>query len=145
MNTIKAIGTAKYQKYVSEVITTRTVSLHQPIKKNSLPLWKRPSSKAATRTSQKIANLMSDCNLFSHLYIALLKTFFLMKITLGHLLCQIMENFICQIKSLIYLLFVWEGLLLWRLRWIFMQKYLMGHLLCIMNHFRSVYIHDGNS
>jgi len=30
----------------------------------------RQSSKAATRTSQKLANLSSDCNLFSHLYIA---------------------------------------------------------------------------
>ena len=45
-------------------------SLQQPIKRNSLSLFKRQSLKAPTKTTQKVANLRSNCTLFSHLYIA---------------------------------------------------------------------------
>ena len=57
------------KKYVSDIINTRSVSIHQPIK-NSLALLKRQSSIVTTKTSQKIASLRSDCDLFSHLFIA---------------------------------------------------------------------------
>ena len=66
---IKSIGETQYQNYVNVVIKTRTVSIHKPIKKNSLPLLKRQSSKPATKSVQKIAILRRDCNLFSHLFI----------------------------------------------------------------------------
>ncbi|XP_065885996.1 uncharacterized protein [Dysidea avara] len=67
---IKRIGETQYQNYVNVVIKTGTVSIHKPIKKNSIPLLKRQSSKPATKSVQKIASLRSDCNLFSHLFIA---------------------------------------------------------------------------
>ena len=66
---IKSIGETQYQNYVNVVIKTRTVSIHKPIKKNSLPLLKRQSSKPATKSVQKIAILRRDCNLFGHLFI----------------------------------------------------------------------------
>ena len=43
-------------------------SIH-PIKKNLLPLFKRPLPRKCTKGKQAIASLRSDCNLFSHLYI----------------------------------------------------------------------------
>ena len=70
VQTIQSVGNTQYQKYVSDVINTRSVSIHQPIKRNSLPLLKRQSSKVTTKNSQKMASLRSDCDLFSHLFIA---------------------------------------------------------------------------
>jgi len=40
VNTIKAIGTAKYQKYVSDVLQLNLFQFISLLKKNSLPLWK---------------------------------------------------------------------------------------------------------
>ena len=70
VRTIKNVGTMQYQKYVTDVIVNRSVSIHQPIKKNSLRLFKRQSPKPTKKSMQKVASLKSDCNLFSHLYIA---------------------------------------------------------------------------
>ena len=67
---IKDTGQSQYQKFVTEVVVDRSATIHEPIKKNSLPLWKRPSPRVVTKSKQKVASLKSDCNLFSHLYIA---------------------------------------------------------------------------
>ena len=42
---IKNIGVTQYQKHVSDVIVTRSVSIHQPIKKNSLAYLKGKNPK----------------------------------------------------------------------------------------------------
>ena len=65
---IKDLGKSQYTKYVEDVITSRTVSIHEAIKKNFLPLFKRQSRKQ-TKVKDQISSLKSDCNLFSHLYI----------------------------------------------------------------------------
>ena len=70
VQTIRSIGYSQYQKYVRDFIYTRSVSIHQPIKKNYLLLLKRQSSKVTTKNSQKMASLRSDFNLFSCLFIA---------------------------------------------------------------------------
>ncbi len=67
---IKEIGLTQYQTYVSDVVVARTVSIHQSIKKNSLPLFKRRFPRVCSKTKQQVVSLKSDCNLFSHLYIA---------------------------------------------------------------------------
>lgn len=67
---IKDLGVSRYKEYVKDVIATREVSIHQPIKKIFLPLFKRPLPRKRTKGKQAIASLRSDCNLFSHLYIA---------------------------------------------------------------------------
>lgn len=66
---IEQLGIEQYQKYVDDVLKDRSISIQQPIKKNSLPLFKRPILKK-TKGKQALASLKSDCNLFSHLYIA---------------------------------------------------------------------------
>ena len=48
----------------NNVINTKSVLIYQPIKKNSLPLLKRQSSKITTKNSQKLASLRSDCDHF---------------------------------------------------------------------------------
>ena len=50
---------------MTDVIKNRIVSIHDPIKKNSLPLFKQPLPK-----KEQVASLKSACNLFSHFYIA---------------------------------------------------------------------------
>ena len=69
VKTIEALGLSQYKKYVADVIVSRDISIHQPIKKNSLPLFKRQAPKES-KTKKQISSLKSDCNLFSHLYIA---------------------------------------------------------------------------
>ena len=69
MKLIKEIGISKYKGYVQDVVVSREVSIHQQIKKNSLPLFKRQKPKS-NKTKKKISTRKSDVNLFSHLYIA---------------------------------------------------------------------------
>ncbi len=66
---IKDLGLSQYKEYVDGVIVSRDISIHQPIKKNSLPLFKRQALKGS-KTKKQISSLKSDCNRFSHLYIA---------------------------------------------------------------------------
>ena len=46
----------------------RSVSIHERIKKNNLPLFKT-RTKSIPKIMQQTANLKSDCNLFGQLYI----------------------------------------------------------------------------
>ena len=46
-----------------------TRSIHDPIKKNSLPLFKCPTPKEKSKQAGKIATLKADVSLFSQLYI----------------------------------------------------------------------------
>ena len=70
VETIEELGSTQYQQYMTNVIKNWTVSIHDPIKKNSLPLFKRPLPKKSQKLKQQVASLKSDCHLFSHLYIA---------------------------------------------------------------------------
>lgn len=67
---IEVLGSTQYNKFVQDVIKSRSVNIQEPIKKNSLPLFKRPLPKKSMKLKQQVASLKSDCNLFSHLYIA---------------------------------------------------------------------------
>ncbi len=70
VKTIEELGFNQYQQYVVNVIKNQSTSIHHPIKRNSLPLLKRPLSKGKKKLKQQVDCLKSDCNLFSHLYIA---------------------------------------------------------------------------
>ena len=70
VQSIKDLGVSQYEEFVKDVIITREVSIHQPIKKHFLPLFKRPLPRKRTKGKQEIASLKSDCKLFSHSYIA---------------------------------------------------------------------------
>lgn len=70
MRTIEDIGSARYKEYVQDVITDKKVSINDPIKKNSLPLFKRQTPKSRSNTSKGLSALKNDCSFFSRLYIA---------------------------------------------------------------------------
>ena len=69
VRTVCSLGKNQYTKYFKEVITDRTLSIHEPIKKNALPLFSRPHPKTKTKQAGKISLLKNDITLFSHLYI----------------------------------------------------------------------------
>ena len=70
VRTIEDIGSARYKEYVQKVITDKKVSINDPIKKNSLPLFKRQTPLLRSKTSEELSALKNDRNLFSRLYIA---------------------------------------------------------------------------
>lgn len=70
VHTVQEIGLRQYEKYVKEVIKERTVSIHDTISKNSLPLFKRQQPKQISKASLKLTAVASDRYLFSRLYIA---------------------------------------------------------------------------
>ena len=55
---------------MDEVLQNQSVPIKQPIKKNLLPLLKRPFARTSSKQKQQIASLKSDCSLFGRLYIA---------------------------------------------------------------------------
>lgn len=71
VRTVQSLGKDQYTKYCKDVITDRTCSIHEPIKKNSLPLFSRPHPKSKTKQVGKISLLKNDIALFSHLYIVM--------------------------------------------------------------------------
>ncbi len=74
VNTVRtaySLGKDQYATYFKEVIIDRTRSIHEPIKKNLLPLFSRPQAKSKTKQAGKISLLKNDVALFSHLYIVL--------------------------------------------------------------------------
>lgn len=70
LKSIESLGQNQYKKYVKEVIEERNLSIHETIKKNALPLFKRQTPKPKAKSKQQVTALRSDCNLFSRLYIA---------------------------------------------------------------------------
>ena len=70
MESVESVGHNQYKHFVKNVIEDKTVSIHETIMNNSLPLFKRQKPKAKARSKQKESALRSDCNLFSRLYIA---------------------------------------------------------------------------
>lgn len=65
------IGQKQYQCYVTNVIENRSKSIHEPIKKNKLPLFRSSKKRSTSKQGKKIAVLQSNLNLFAQLYIAL--------------------------------------------------------------------------
>ena len=70
VRTIEEVGVTSYEAYVKSVIKDKTTSIHDPITKKSLPLFKRHTCKSSTKKSKQLSVLKIDCSLFSRLYIA---------------------------------------------------------------------------
>ena len=64
---IHSLGNDQYAKYCKEVLTDRTRSIDEPIKKNSLPLFSHPHPKSKSKAAGKTSSLKRDVALFSHL------------------------------------------------------------------------------
>ena len=70
VRSVETLGKAQYQQYKKEVITERTKSIHDSIRKNSLALFSSPKRKVKSKSAQKIAVERNNTSLFGHLYIA---------------------------------------------------------------------------
>eukprot|EP00745_Piridium_sociabile_P012394 TRINITY_DN190_c0_g1_i6.p1 TRINITY_DN190_c0_g1~~TRINITY_DN190_c0_g1_i6.p1 ORF type:complete len:743 (+),score=169.21 TRINITY_DN190_c0_g1_i6:247-2475(+) len=68
VQTIEEVGQAQYDSYNEAIITERRKSIHEPVKRNSLPLF-RSSSKGKRKQSDGVSLLKDDVSLFSRLYI----------------------------------------------------------------------------
>lgn len=71
VKTLHKLGKEQYQNYVKDVTKDRSRSIHDPIKKNNLPLFSKYHKKEASMQGKKIAVLQSNLNLFAQLYVAL--------------------------------------------------------------------------
>ncbi|KAL5007288.1 hypothetical protein ScPMuIL_016094 [Solemya velum] len=69
--TIEAVGEDQYETYKKSVITDMTQSIHKPIKKNALPLFRSPSPKTKSKKAGQVSMLRDDVALFSRLYIVM--------------------------------------------------------------------------
>ena len=67
--TVESLGKSQYEEYRKSVLVEGTRSIHDPIKKNSLPLFKCPTPKEKSKQAEKVATLKADVSLFAQLYI----------------------------------------------------------------------------
>ena len=68
---IEKLGTDQYNGYHKSVITNKTMSIHNTIKRNALPLYSHPAPKAKSKKVEPISMLKHDVELFSRLYIVM--------------------------------------------------------------------------
>jgi len=69
--TLEDTGIKQYQDFVTKVLKDHTVSIHEPIKRNSLALFKRPQVKATSKQGKKMKLLQNNVALFGQLYISM--------------------------------------------------------------------------
>ena len=50
---IASLGKTKYHEYMNDVVEQRTRSIHDPIKRNSLPLFKHTSTKKKSKKAEQ--------------------------------------------------------------------------------------------
>ena len=65
VHTLQAVGRDQYDTYYMSVVSNCTRSIHEPIKKNSMPLLRCPTPKAKTKQVGQISMLKADVALFS--------------------------------------------------------------------------------
>lgn len=71
LHTMETLGNEQYSNYVKDVLVERKESIHRAIKKNHLPLFKRPHDTSGnSKAKQQFQEIKNDCNLFSQLFIA---------------------------------------------------------------------------
>ena len=70
VTSLEDMGKRQYSTYLKAVIVDRTKSIHDPIKKNNLPLFRRPQPKSPSREGT-ISVLQNNVALFAQLYIAM--------------------------------------------------------------------------
>ncbi|KAG0721985.1 hypothetical protein GWK47_045320 [Chionoecetes opilio] len=67
--TVEPVGKKQYETYKKSVLTDATHSIHDPIKKNKLPLFRSPTPKTKSKQVGQVSMLKDDVALFSRLYI----------------------------------------------------------------------------
>ena len=69
VRSMQNLGTKQYQQFVSDIFVNQSKSIHDTIKRNSLPLL-HSKPKAKSRTSQQLTAQNNNANLFGRLFIA---------------------------------------------------------------------------
>ena len=68
---VETLGQEQFETFVKERLSEeKTMNIHDPIKKNKLPLFRSPRQKEPSKDKQQISSLKSDCALFSRLFIS---------------------------------------------------------------------------
>jgi hypothetical protein len=65
------VGQTQYREYVKAVIEDRTTSIHNTIKKNKIPLYKKQPLQEKSKQTKRIATLQNNVALFAQLYVAM--------------------------------------------------------------------------
>ena len=71
LHTLVDTGKKQYQDFVKNVIDVRSHSIHYPIKRNSLALFKNPRHKTTSKQGKKIKTLQNNVALFGQLYVSM--------------------------------------------------------------------------
>ena len=69
--TLEETGTTQYREYVKRVLQDFTDSIHSPIKKNFLALFKRPQPNIESKQDRKMKILQNNAALCGQLYISM--------------------------------------------------------------------------
>ncbi|KAG0726527.1 hypothetical protein GWK47_036344 [Chionoecetes opilio] len=69
VRTVEPVGKKQYETYKKSVLTDATHSIHDPFKKNKLPLFRSPTPKTKSKQVGQVSMLKDDVALFSRLYI----------------------------------------------------------------------------
>jgi hypothetical protein len=67
---IEKLGQDEYNNFVNQRLISKSVSIHEPIKRHNLPLFRKNPTREKSRTQQQLSSLKNDCSLFSRLYVA---------------------------------------------------------------------------
>ena len=71
LHTLVDTGKKQYQDFVKNVIDVRCHSIHDPIKRNSLALFKNPRHKTTSKQRKKIKTLQNNVALFGQVYVTM--------------------------------------------------------------------------
>ena len=71
LRTLIDTGKTQYQEFVNNVIIVRSHSIHDPIKRNSLALFRNPRCKTTSKQGKKIKTLQNNVALFGQLYVSM--------------------------------------------------------------------------
>ena len=106
LHTLVDTGKKQYQDFVKNVIAVRSHSIHDPIKRNSLALFKNPRHKTTSTQGRKIKTLQNNVALFGQLMyqcraeMVIWPNYLHMRYSPSLPHSQTLANFICQARNL---------------------------------------------
>ena len=71
LDTLEELGRSQYNEYCTSVINSRVMSVHEPIRRNSLVLFANPKRKIVSKQRQKFKIFQNNAALFGQLYVAM--------------------------------------------------------------------------
>ena len=65
VRSIRTLVKSQYQKYVADVVGNGTISIHDTIKANSLPLFSLPKLKMNSKSAQRLSSQCGNASLLA--------------------------------------------------------------------------------